>query len=184
MKLYFVRHPQTLWNKKRLFQGSKEGPVTKEGKLATSEFIKSIKAMDIDYLYYADNKRCGYLAKEIVKIFPKLVSKRDPRINERSFGEYEGTPEGRIAKITNFDPNNFEARYEWKGEGGESMKDISIRVKDFLKELKEADVKDKNAFVITSGGVMKVVLYILSIKTLGEALQTKYKNLEMMEINI
>lgn len=184
MKLYFVRHPQTSWNKKRLFQGSKEGRVTKRGRQETARFIESVKNIKIDYLYYADNTRCEYLAKELMNVFPKLVMKKDTRINERSFGEYEGKPESRIAKITNFDPNNFEARYEWKGKDGESYKDISVHVKDFLKEVKAVHRDNNNIIIVTSGGVMKVVLYILSLKILSEALQTKYKNLDMLVIDI
>lgn len=184
MKLYFIRHPETSWNKKHLFQGTKEGVVTKKGKQETAEFVKRIKYMNIDYVYCADNKRCEYLANELAKVFPKLVLKKDIRINERSFGEYEGTSESKIAEETDFDPNNFEARFKWKVKVGESLKNLSVRVKDFLNEVKATNEEHDNIFVITSGGVMRVVLYILSIKTLSEALQTKLKNLEMLEINI
>lgn len=184
MKLYFVRHPQTSWNKKHLFQGSKEGSVTKQGKQKTAKFLERIQGMNLDKLYYADNKRCEFLAKEVAKLFPKILIKRDARINERSFGEYEGKPESTIAQMTNFDPNNFEARYVWKARDGESYKDISNRLKDFLGDVKSTNKEDSNVFIITSGGVMKVVLYILALKTLSEALQTKYKNLDILETTI
>lgn len=43
MRIAFIRHPQTLWNEQKLFQGTQEGDISESGKLATAEFIKKLK---------------------------------------------------------------------------------------------------------------------------------------------
>lgn len=182
MKIYFVRHPQTLWNAKRLFQGSKEGGVTKNGKKEATEFAQKIKDLNVDGIYYADNKRCQYLADELIKVFPKAIFKKDVRINERSFGDLEGTSELEFANNSNFIFQDMESKYRWRPKNGESLEDVSIRVKEFLDDMKVKKVDNNSKFVITSGGIMKVVSYLSSVKTLDEAMQTKYKNLEVLEI--
>lgn len=184
MKLYFVRHPQTLWNKKRLFQGSKEGVVSEEGKKETIEFVKKVKNLNIDVIYYADNKRCKYLADELAKMFPKVVMKSDARINERSFGDLEGTSELEFANNSSFVFQDMEAKYKWRPKNGESLEDVSIRVKEFLDDIIANSKHSQTKFIITSGGVMKVVLHLLLVKNLDEAMQKKYKNLEVLEITI
>ena len=44
--------------------------------------------------------------------------------------------------------------------------------------------KVKTAFVVTSGGVIKTVSYILGIKTLKESMALKIQNLEMVSVVI
>lgn len=180
MKVTFVRHPQTTWNEQRLFQGKQEGDISELGKLDTIEFVKKTLDSKIDIIYCADNRRCKYLANKLIESHPKTKIIIDTRINERSFGIYEGTSEIDMAKTTNFEANDFDKCFKWKPTGGESLEDVSVRVKDFLENLKK-EQKAKTAFVVTSGGVIKTVSYILGIKTLKEAMMLKIQNLEMVK---
>lgn len=182
MKLYFVRHPQTLWNVKRLFQGIKEGGVSEEGKIETLKFIKNLNVKKIDVIYCGNNNRCKYLAKKIFNNFPNSSIIIDSRLNERSFGDLEGTSELEFSNNSDFVFPNMEAKYKWRPKNGESLEDVSTRVKDFLSEIKIRNI-GKSIFIITSGGVMKVITYLLSIKTLKEAMEIKYKNLEILEVD-
>ena len=180
MKVTFVRHPQTTWNEQRLFQGEQEGDISESGKLDTIEFVKKTRDNKIDIIYCADNKRCKYLANKLIESHPNAKIIIDSRINERSFGIYEGTSEVDMSKTTNFETNDFDKRFKWKPTGGESLEDVSVRVNNFLIDLKK-EQKTKTAFVVTSGGVIKTVSYILGIKTLKEAMMLKMKNLEMLQ---
>ena len=137
MNVTFVRHPQTTWNEQRLFQGKQEGDISEAGKLATIEFIKDTQNNKIDIIYCADNKRCKYLANKLIESHLNAKIIIDSRLNERSFGTLEGTSEIDMAKTTNFEINDFKERFKWKPTEGESLEDVSIRVKDFLTDLKK-----------------------------------------------
>lgn len=183
MKVTFIRHPQTTWNEQRLFQGTQEGNISESGKLATLEFVKDNQNEKIDIIYCADNKRCKYLANKLIEAHPNTEIIIKPEINERSFGIYEGTSEINMAKTNNFEVDDFNERFKWKPTGGESLEDVSIRVRVFLDSLKN-EPKAKTAFVVTSGGVIKTASYILGIKTLKDAMTFKMQNLEMMSVEI
>jgi broad specificity phosphatase PhoE len=184
MILYFIRHPETTWDKKRLFQGIKEGNITLEGRSETLNFINNLSIKQIDKVFSANNQRCLYLAKKLTRKFPKSILIKNTDLNERSFGDLEGTSELEFANNTNYIFPNMKARYKWRPKNGESLEDVSIRVKKFLNYIKTNVGGNETVFVVTSGGFMKVVSYLLSIKTLGEAMETRYKNLELLKIVI
>lgn len=183
MKVTFIRHPQTTWNEQRLFQGTQEGYISESGKLATAEFVKNTQGNKIDIIYCADNKRCKYLANKLLKFHPDTKIIINSEIKERSFGIYEGTSEVELEKVTNFKVDDFEERFTWKPTGGESLKDVSVRARKFIENLKKEE-KNKNIFVITSGGIIRTISYVLGIKTLKEAMEFKIKNLGVLTTRI
>lgn len=185
MKIHFIRHPETLWNRKGLFQGIKEGGPSQLGRLATRNFVEKSKKDKIDLIYYAANKRCKYLADELLKVHKEIRAKKeDARLNERSFGEYEGFPESNVAKVTPYDSKDFKRKFVWRPPGGESLEDILPRVKKFLSDIKKVDKNSKVIYVITSGGVIRVAMILLGLKTLREAMMHKAKNLEAIKANL
>lgn len=182
MTIYFIRHPQTSWNKKKLFQGTKEGNVTPDGKSETLKFVTDLNIEKVDKIYSANNRRCLYLANRLSKKFSESSLIKDLRLNERSFGDLEGTSELEFSKNTDFVFSNFEAKYKWRPRNGESLEDVSVRLKDFLDEIKVNKEKNETMIIVTSSGVMRAISYLLSIKSLEYAMQTNYKNLEILKI--
>ena len=180
-KLTVIRHPETTWNKRRLFQGSCEGKITQHGILETQKIVLLTKDKIIDAIYYAGNKRCKYLAQQIANLHPECVTIKDSRLNERSFGKLEGTSEILEASESDFDPSNYLRKFSWRPEGGESLKDVLPKVKEFINVLKIKNV-DNTIYVITSGGVMKLILYLSKANSLKEAMSYKAKNLEVLNI--
>lgn len=183
MKIILVRHPQTTWNEKGLFQGSKEGKVSRIGKLETKTFVSSTKNIQIDVIYCAQNKRCNYLARRLLELHPTTKIRKDFRLNERSFGFLEGTPEKKAAINNNFDPENYIEKYRWTPKGGESLKKVFPRIESFLSDVITVGKDGDIIFVITSGGVARLIMYALGLKNLKEAMLFKAKNLEMVEIS-
>ena len=179
MKVILVRHPQTIWNEKGLFQGSGESKISAMGKFKTREFAAQTKRIRISSIYYADNKRCKYLTRELVRYHPEAKILKDNRLNERSFGILEGLSEKDYASKTNFDHKDYVGQYKWNPKGGESLEKVSLRVKSFLKDLEKSE-SGGTAFIITSGGVIRTSLYILGLMTLKEAMALKIKNLEAL----
>ncbi|MEW6680915.1 MAG: histidine phosphatase family protein [bacterium] len=183
MKIFLIRHPQTTWNERGLFQGSKEGRISETGKVDAKRFAFNSKGVKIDTIYCANNKRCGYLARILLRFHPTVEIKTDFRLNERSFGDLEGLPEKDFAVNTNFNPEDFIQRYKWKPEGGKSLKQVLPRVKSFLSDLAVNEKGKKIIFVITSGGIIRLILYTLRLKDLKSAMSFKAKSLEILEIS-
>jgi len=177
-----IRHLETTWNEKGLFQGSKEGKISRAGKIETKKFVFDNRNTKIDLIYCANNRRCGYLAKILSKFHPEAKIKIDNRLNERSFGNLEGLPERVFAVNTRFKPNAFVKRYKWRPKGGESLEQVAPRVKSFLNDLAVYEKWNKIVFIITSGGIIKLILYILKLKDLKDAVSIKTKSLEVFQI--
>lgn len=184
MLIYLIRHPQTEWNKKGFLQGSKEGPISKEGKESTKTFLEEIKPVSVNVIYYAPNERCKYLSKKLSRLYPKATLISDERLYERSFGIYEGVSADKVAMETGFNPKDYKTRFSWKPEGGESLKEVSVRVAEFLKDLKEKHGKDDKIFVVTSGRAIKTAMYILGLKTLKESIFKDIKNLQVVKATL
>ena len=51
MKIYFVRHGETEWNVKKIFQGVKDSPLTSLGKEQARKLKNRLNQLDFDYFY-------------------------------------------------------------------------------------------------------------------------------------
>jgi broad specificity phosphatase PhoE len=97
--IYYVRHGQTEFNKKVLMYGSIDADINETGieqAKATAEMLKDIK---FDKIYVSGMKRaqetCSYINK-----YHNLPLNIDPRLNERTYGDYEGVAESTIPNVT------------------------------------------------------------------------------------
>ena len=89
MKLYLVRHGETEWNKKRIFQGKGDSPLTDIGIEQASllgEYIKGLN-IHIDEVISSPLGRAYDTAK---LIFPEREIKQDWNVAEMGFGSWEG----------------------------------------------------------------------------------------------
>ena len=101
MKIYFVRHGKTEWNKLKKMQGSADIPLNEEGieqAYKTKELISNIEF---------DCAICSPLTRtrqtlDIILDDKKIPVIYDERIVERNYGEFEGT-----TKNVDFDYNEF-----------------------------------------------------------------------------
>ena len=49
--IFIIRHGETEWNKKNVFQGKSNSPLTKKGIEAAKSFAKSLKGKTIKHIY-------------------------------------------------------------------------------------------------------------------------------------
>ena len=92
MKLYFMRHGQTDYNERRLFQGQIDIPLNETGRLQAEQTKKLIESMLVDF----DRVIASPLGRavETVRIVtglddPDII--REPRLKEMNFGILDGT---------------------------------------------------------------------------------------------
>ncbi len=161
MKLYFVRHGETSWNKLHKVQGRADIPLNDYGKYLAKKTAEGLKNKKIDLAYTSPLVR----AKETAKIVlgdRKIPLIEEPLIQEMSFGISEGICFKGERKEPGGDEFNkfFIDTVNYKiPEGGESVPELLNRVGRFLQKLyQNEELKDKSILISTHGAALKAML--------------------------
>lgn len=160
MKLYFVRHGETDWNKQRRIQGQTDIPLNEFGIHLAKETAKGLKDVLFKACYSSPLRRARETARIILgeRNVPVIS---DCRIEEMSFGEYEGKCRSKKGWEL---PDNFHCFFDNPGEyqtppGGENFSDVKKRTGEFLKELyQKEEYKDSNILIATHGAALAGIL--------------------------
>ncbi|XP_067292299.1 probable fructose-2,6-bisphosphatase TIGAR A [Pseudorasbora parva] len=134
--LTIVRHGETQCNKDGLLQGQKiDSPLSEIGirqSEAAGQYLRDVKFTNV---FVSDMKRAKQTAEIIVRNNRtchdiELVS--DPSLKERSFGIAEG---GRLIEMKNMAKAAGQPLPEFTPPEGETMEQVKVRIKDFLKAM-------------------------------------------------
>ena len=153
---FLMRHGQADSNVEKYFSSfpeKKENNITKKGKKQIEKHVK--KLSDIDIIISSDIDR----TKQSAEIIAKAINKKvifDKRLREVDFGEMNGLPIPEVNQY--FDPDNsldksqrLRVKYDNPYPGGESGKDIKIRMNDFIKDI-EKKYNNKKILIVSHGG--------------------------------
>ncbi len=157
MKIAFIRHGQTEYNKAGRATGWANTPLSEEGVVYTQKLALEIQS-DFTYIYSADLVRY----KQTTEILNKKLNLSicyDTRLRERNFGSLEGT------LILDLDPMIREKdklqTYDYRPYDGESVDDVKVRVFSFIKEICREKPNEK-ILVITSGGIIRLLHNVIN----------------------
>ena len=161
MKIYTVRHGQTEWNKKGLYQGKTDVPLNEDGKKQAMLVKEKLKDKKIDLIISSPLKR----AKETAALFlgeRKVPVIEDARIQEISFGVYEGLTCGKDNySIPDPEFHSFfehPERYQTP-PGGESLEELGARTKAFMEDIMHRpELQDKTVLVSSHGCATRGIL--------------------------
>ena len=155
MKIYFVRHGETIWNKEKKIQGRSDIPLNEYGKELGMITAQALKDIPFDIVYSSPLIR----AKETAEILVKdrnLVIHEDNRLVEMSFGEGEGESLPEIhahpeMKLHNFihNPGNY-----IPPAGGETFEDLYARCKSFIEEVIIPVEKNYHTLLLVGHGAL------------------------------
>ena len=157
MKIYFVRHGETFWNKEKKIQGQSDIPLNEYGIELAHVTADAMKDIPFDIVYSSPLLR----AKETADILVKnrnLEVYTDSRLVEMSFGEGEGESLPEIhthpeMKLYNFIHNPGEYI---PPTGGETFKDLYIRCKSFINEvILPAENKYDTMLIVGHGALIR-----------------------------
>lgn len=155
MKIYFVRHGETIWNKEKKIQGQSDIPLNEYGKELGYITANALKDIPFDIVYSSPLIR----AKETAEILVKnrnLEIHEDMRLVEMSFGEGEGESLPEIHTHPEMKLYNF---IHSPGEytppaGGETFEDLYKRCKSFIEEIIIPSEKKYNTMLIVGHGAL------------------------------
>ena len=149
MKLYVVRHGETLANIQNTVSGDKESPLTMKG-------IAQAKALGLEF---NDTNFDIVFSSPLLRAIDtaRYITRKTVHIDERLIERNYGLNEGKLIKNTNpeelWDYNLNTSKYE-----NEPVQDLLKRVGSFLKELK-ANYQDKTVLVVTHSGIARAIHY-------------------------
>lgn len=151
MKLYVVRHGETLENANDCLVGRINSSLTVEGINQAKVVKEKFKDINIDLIVSSPLDRCKQTAEVISdNIIPIIYS---DKLLGRDHGEFTGKPKSSM----NFDEYwNYNKNIQY--EKAESVKDLYDRVDNLIKELK-VEYKDKNIIIVTHSGIMRILYY-------------------------
>lgn len=177
MKLIIVRHGETLENKIGQLQGQLlQGELSGDGIIQANKLSNKLKKEKIDIIYSSPLKRALDTARIVGKLHPNIPIKTDKRIIERALGNFEGMCLKKF-KSLNLDIDDEKLMDK---ENVEKIGEMTNRVKEFVKELKE---KKREKTILICGHFW--INTILSSYLLGrEEGISKYQNIPNASISI
>ena len=160
MRLLFIRHGQTDWNKERKVQGLADIPLNEYGIYLAEKTAEGLKDEHIDICFTSPLVRARKTAKVVLRGRDVPIIDEDA-IKEISFGEYEGVC---IKGELKGDAIKFNKFFTDTGayipaEGGESIEHLMKRTGAYLEKLYEnEEYKDKTVLISTHGAALKAMM--------------------------
>ncbi len=176
MKIHFVRHGQTEYNKNFLITGHTDEPLNEEGIKQAKDTIPLLS--QYSEIYCSDLIRCKQTADILNKNLNLKIS-YDGRLRERNLGSLEGKKWDDFDLI---DPSLREKdrnqEYDYNPFGGESVGQVTTRLLSAITDIKNNHNTRDTILVVTHGGIIRLLYKILK----GEIV-TNIKNSSINEFN-
>jgi broad specificity phosphatase PhoE len=146
-RILLVRHGQSVWNADGRWQGQADPPLSELGQ--TQAASASARIGIVDGIYASDLLRAHHTAEIVAAPIGADVAV-DPRLRERSAGDWEGRTR---AEIDEGWPGYLESGD--RPDGYEADESVLARVLEALGEI--ADAHDGDVLVVTHGGVVRTL---------------------------
>jgi len=154
MRLFAIRHGATEYSRDRRFTGSRDIPLTTEGRLQAEAVAQALAGNPVAAVYTSPLERARVCADLIAKPH-RLEPRVEPDLREMSFGAWEGLGGGELR------PGDAAA---WRmtphlvtSPGGESLGAVASRVRATLDRLIAAHA-GQTAIVVTHAVVVRLIV--------------------------
>ena len=159
MEIYIIRHGETVWNAKKLLQGSTDIELNEYGRALAGETGENLENVHFDKIYSSPLIR-AYETACLIRGHRNIPIIRDERIRELCFGIHEGH---NFKKLLEDESDPFHYFFEHPElyrapEQGETLEHICERGADFMKEVIEPQAKELERVMIVAHGAMNKAL--------------------------
>lgn len=162
LRLYLVRHGETVWNTERRYQGMTDIELSQDGYKQAACLAERFKSIEIDKIYSSPLKRAMETAKPIADEKGLEIIPEDS-FREIYFGEWEGKTVQELTQTYGEtylrfirEPHN----YGFPGE--ENVDNVIKRLKVGIDKIMEND--DGNVLVVSHGGIIRlIIMYIMGL---------------------
>ena len=150
MKLYLIRHGESENNKKGLYTGWTDAPLTEKGFEDAKGVRKYIADVKFDKIYSSDLTRAKQTAETAI---PGCVYEEISLIREVNLGDLEGKEIARCPEIFGEDFAKNRAETNYKPYGGENDEEFVRRIATFLDMVANSGYENVAAFA--HGGILR-----------------------------
>lgn len=168
MKFYWVRHGKTLWNQQRRFQGTKDSPLTEEGRAQAIRMGQFFNAQHIqfDFAFTSPLKRAKDTARLILG--EQMPIQIDTRLKEIHLGPWEGRGYDELGEEA---PDLAKALWGnpllFIDQGTESYESLQKRAYEFMVE-KSKKLSKGHVLVVSHGAVIRTLYSFIEVGALKE----------------
>src|SRR5688500_14077681 len=142
--LLLARHGETDWNREFRIQGSSDIELNDLGRAQARGLTQELEHVELDAIYASDLTRARATA-EAVAASHGLEVRLDPRLRERSFGNWEGLTRDDIAAL----PDGAQ-------HDGESDDEVRDRVLEAVQAIVDAHPGEQ-VLVVSHGGALNTL---------------------------
>jgi probable phosphoglycerate mutase len=157
MRLFTVRHGATEYSRDRRFAGSRDVPLTTDGRLQADAVAQALAGVRVAAIYSSPLERARVCADLIAKPH-RLEPRVEPDAREMGFGAWEGLRRDELAQRF---PREAEA---WRltphlvtPPGGESLGAVAARVRALLERLIAAHAGE-TAVLVTHAVIVRLIV--------------------------
>lgn len=169
LRIYFVRHGETVWNTLKIFQGRSNSPLTELGVEQAKKLSQHLKDIDFKKVYSSPQDRALQTTKLLLGDKNMEITTID-EFQEINMGKVEGIPREEFEKNYPIEYHNFwnnTMDYNPSAYNGESYEEILDRVKLGLEKLIKEN-NNGNILVISHGVTLKAIFNIINEKGIDE----------------
>lgn len=166
MKLIFVRHGQTDWNREKKLMGRADIELNEEGRAQCQLLLEKLEP-DFDVILSSPLKRALQTAEVIAERFGKEIIIEHALI-ERNFGSLAGKTWEQVEEQTgiNMKALTEKEQYDFRPYGGESAQDVKARLVEFISELRTRPYS--KVVIACHSGIMSMIHHITYNDEAGE----------------
>lgn len=147
LTFYFIRHGETLSNVWKYMQGWSDTPLTENGIAQGKQVADTLK--DIPFLaVYTSTSERAYDTACFINAYHHLPIRMCKGLKEMNFGSLEAHPEHIIGG-----PPSYKMNYDWHPFGGETIDDLTKRVKKTLEDIVDAHKTENGNILCVSHSI-------------------------------
>lgn len=159
MEIYIIRHGQTVWNKKKLLQGSTDIELNENGRMLAGKTGEALETVPFDRIFSSPLNR-AYETACLIRGHRNIPVIRDDRLRELCFGVAEGH---NFEELVADPSTTFRYFFEQPElycapDQGESLEHICARAADFMRQEVEPYREEWERIMIVAHGAMNKAL--------------------------
>ncbi len=163
--LVLMRHGESIWNREKRLTGSVDVPLTDKGRRDAARAAENCPGLSFDVAYCSPLSR----ARETAELFLEALGCAavplipEPLLVEKNYGILQGLNKELVKERYGERAYALWHRsYEIGPPGGESLRELSLRVHPFFNQVIAEDVRlGKNVLLVAHGNVIRCLVMLL-----------------------